>query len=190
MSWGQYGPKDVKGPNNPDDPWGWSTTAPQTSRARAVVQQVWVHPGCSWTHHRSGEFLEVSIPLLQERRRYIFVKFHFEFWANMENVTIFARIKVYWDVRSGKAELASWLFGDGRFRVECYPMSIKYSHVIIIWILFFSQGVFFIPYVLFLFTCGTPLFFLETSLGQFTSQSGVTCWRKICPLFEGESTHH
>ncbi|KAM4581884.1 sodium- and chloride-dependent GABA transporter 2-like [Fundulus diaphanus] len=46
-------------------------------------------------------------------------------------------------------------------------------------------GVFFIPYVLFLFTCGIPLFFLETSLGQFTSQGGITCWRKICPLFEG-----
>uniref|UniRef100_UPI003AAA4382 sodium- and chloride-dependent GABA transporter 2-like n=1 Tax=Centroberyx gerrardi TaxID=166262 RepID=UPI003AAA4382 len=46
-------------------------------------------------------------------------------------------------------------------------------------------GVFFIPYVLFLFTCGIPLFFLETSLGQYTSQGGVTCWRKICPLFEG-----
>ncbi|XP_068568249.1 solute carrier family 6 member 22, tandem duplicate 2 [Cebidichthys violaceus] len=46
-------------------------------------------------------------------------------------------------------------------------------------------GVFFIPYVLFLFTCGIPLFFLETSLGQYTSQSGITCWRKICPLFEG-----
>ncbi|XP_036067969.1 sodium- and chloride-dependent GABA transporter 2 isoform X2 [Oryzias melastigma] len=46
-------------------------------------------------------------------------------------------------------------------------------------------GVFFIPYVLFLVTCGIPLFFLETSLGQFTSQGGITCWRKICPLFEG-----
>uniref|UniRef100_A0AAQ5ZB48 Transporter n=1 Tax=Amphiprion ocellaris TaxID=80972 RepID=A0AAQ5ZB48_AMPOC len=46
-------------------------------------------------------------------------------------------------------------------------------------------GVFLIPYVLFLFTCGIPLFFLETSLGQFTSQGGITCWRKICPLFEG-----
>ncbi|KAM9859650.1 sodium- and chloride-dependent GABA transporter 2-like [Aulostomus maculatus] len=46
-------------------------------------------------------------------------------------------------------------------------------------------GVFFIPYVLFLFTCGIPLFLLETSLGQYTQQGSITCWRKICPLFEG-----
>ncbi|KAM9728984.1 sodium- and chloride-dependent GABA transporter 2-like [Menidia menidia] len=46
-------------------------------------------------------------------------------------------------------------------------------------------GVFFIPYILFLFTCGIPLFFLETALGQYTSQGGITCWRGICPLFQG-----
>ncbi|KAG7326292.1 hypothetical protein KOW79_009693 [Hemibagrus wyckioides] len=46
-------------------------------------------------------------------------------------------------------------------------------------------GAFFVPYILFLFSCGIPLFFLETSLGQYTSQGGITCWRKICPLFEG-----
>ncbi|CAB1338360.1 unnamed protein product [Coregonus sp. 'balchen'] len=23
------------------------------------------------------------------------------------------------------------------------------------------------------------------ALGQFTSQGGITCWRKICPLFDG-----
>ncbi|CAG5980460.1 unnamed protein product [Menidia menidia] len=51
-------------------------------------------------------------------------------------------------------------------------------------------GVFFIPYILFLFTCGIPLFFLETSLGQFTSQGGITCWRKICPLFEDACFEH
>ncbi|XP_042614602.1 sodium- and chloride-dependent GABA transporter 2-like [Cyprinus carpio] len=46
-------------------------------------------------------------------------------------------------------------------------------------------GVFFIPYVVFLFACGIPLFLMETALGQYTSQGTVTCWRKICPLFEG-----
>ncbi|KAI4813781.1 hypothetical protein KUCAC02_003009 [Chaenocephalus aceratus] len=46
-------------------------------------------------------------------------------------------------------------------------------------------GVFFIPYFLFMFTCGIPLFFLETALGQYTSQGSITCWRKMCPLFEG-----
>lgn len=46
-------------------------------------------------------------------------------------------------------------------------------------------GVFFIPYILFIFTCGIPLFFLETALGQYTNQGGITCWKKICPLFQG-----
>uniref|UniRef100_A0A672Z435 Transporter n=1 Tax=Sphaeramia orbicularis TaxID=375764 RepID=A0A672Z435_9TELE len=46
-------------------------------------------------------------------------------------------------------------------------------------------GVFLVPYILFLVTCGIPIFFLEVSVGQLTGQGGVTCWRKICPLFEG-----
>ncbi|XP_075893083.1 sodium- and chloride-dependent GABA transporter 2-like isoform X2 [Nelusetta ayraudi] len=46
-------------------------------------------------------------------------------------------------------------------------------------------GAFFIPYILFLVTCGIPLFVLETALGQYTSRGGIMCWRKICPLFEG-----
>uniref|UniRef100_A0A8C4T6U6 Transporter n=1 Tax=Erpetoichthys calabaricus TaxID=27687 RepID=A0A8C4T6U6_ERPCA len=46
-------------------------------------------------------------------------------------------------------------------------------------------GVFLVPYLFFLVTCGVPLFLLETSLGQYTRKSGLTCWRKICPLFEG-----
>ncbi|KAL7982267.1 hypothetical protein Chor_009865 [Crotalus horridus] len=46
-------------------------------------------------------------------------------------------------------------------------------------------GAFLIPYAIFLFICGIPLFFLETALGQYTSQGGITAWRKICPIFEG-----
>ncbi|KAL3978324.1 IKAROS family zinc finger protein [Sarotherodon galilaeus] len=46
-------------------------------------------------------------------------------------------------------------------------------------------GAFLIPYVLFLVTCGIPLFVLETALGQYTSQGGIMCWRKVCPLLEG-----
>ncbi|XP_065130738.1 sodium- and chloride-dependent GABA transporter 2-like [Paramisgurnus dabryanus] len=46
-------------------------------------------------------------------------------------------------------------------------------------------GVFFIPYFIFLFFCGIPIFFLETAMGQYTSEGGVTAWRKICPMFEG-----
>ncbi|XP_077385757.1 sodium- and chloride-dependent GABA transporter 2-like isoform X2 [Festucalex cinctus] len=46
-------------------------------------------------------------------------------------------------------------------------------------------GVFLIPYVVFLFTCGIPLFLLEVALGQYTKQGAITCWKQICPLFGG-----
>ena len=48
----------------------------------------------------------------------------------------------------------------------------------------FSSGVFLIPYFLFLFLLGIPLFFLEVNLGQFTSQGPVQCW-KMAPIFKG-----
>nr|XP_040030089.1 LOW QUALITY PROTEIN: sodium- and chloride-dependent betaine transporter-like [Gasterosteus aculeatus aculeatus] len=46
-------------------------------------------------------------------------------------------------------------------------------------------GIFFIPYFVFLFFCGIPVFFLETAMGQYTSEGGVTAWRKMCPMFQG-----
>ncbi|XP_053717625.1 sodium- and chloride-dependent betaine transporter-like isoform X2 [Synchiropus splendidus] len=44
---------------------------------------------------------------------------------------------------------------------------------------------FLVPYFLLLLFLGLPLFFLETALGQFTSQGAVTAWRRICPMLEG-----
>ncbi|KAG7258124.1 hypothetical protein CRUP_015321, partial [Coryphaenoides rupestris] len=44
-------------------------------------------------------------------------------------------------------------------------------------------GAFLIPYFIFLFGGGLPVFFLEVALGQFTSEGGITCWEKLCPIF-------
>lgn len=30
------------------------------------------------------------------------------------------------------------------------------------------------------------MFFLEVVLGQYTSEGGITCWEKICPIFTGK----
>ncbi|XP_030070414.1 sodium- and chloride-dependent GABA transporter 2 isoform X1 [Microcaecilia unicolor] len=46
-------------------------------------------------------------------------------------------------------------------------------------------GAFLIPFIIFMCVCGIPLFFLETVLGQYTNQGGVTAWVKICPISKG-----
>ncbi|XP_056334167.1 sodium- and chloride-dependent GABA transporter 2-like isoform X2 [Danio aesculapii] len=47
-------------------------------------------------------------------------------------------------------------------------------------------GAFLIPYLMFVVTCGVPLFLLETAMGQFTQQGAITCWRHLCPLAGGQ----
>ncbi|XP_061574892.1 sodium- and chloride-dependent GABA transporter 2-like [Cololabis saira] len=46
-------------------------------------------------------------------------------------------------------------------------------------------GAFLVPYLVFVVTCGVPLFLLETTIGQYTQEGAITCWRKLCPLAEG-----
>ncbi|XP_026223752.1 sodium- and chloride-dependent GABA transporter 2-like isoform X1 [Anabas testudineus] len=46
-------------------------------------------------------------------------------------------------------------------------------------------GAFLVPYLVFVVTCGVPLFLLEVTMGQYTQEGGVTCWRKLCPIAEG-----
>ncbi|KAM4747330.1 sodium- and chloride-dependent betaine transporter-like isoform 2-T2 [Rhinophrynus dorsalis] len=48
-----------------------------------------------------------------------------------------------------------------------------------------QEGAFLIPYLIFLITCGVPIFFMEIALGQYTTQGPVTAWKKICPIFSG-----
>ena len=50
--------------------------------------------------------------------------------------------------------------------------------------LIYHVGCFLIPYLICLVLAGVPILILEVSLGQFTSQGGITAW-KICPLFQG-----
>ncbi|XP_034023846.1 sodium- and chloride-dependent GABA transporter 2-like [Thalassophryne amazonica] len=46
-------------------------------------------------------------------------------------------------------------------------------------------GAFLVPYLVFVVTCGVPMFLLETTIGQYTQEGSITCWRKLCPLAEG-----
>ncbi|XP_070701058.1 sodium- and chloride-dependent betaine transporter-like [Pempheris klunzingeri] len=46
-------------------------------------------------------------------------------------------------------------------------------------------GAFLVPYGLLAVVCGIPLFLLETSVGQYTQEGSITCWRKLCPLAQG-----
>lgn len=64
----------------------------------------------------------------------------------------------------------------------CYPESVAQMCIVVY---FVNSGAFLVPYLVFVVTCGVPLFLLETTVGQYTQEGGITCWRKLCPLAEG-----
>ena len=47
-----------------------------------------------------------------------------------------------------------------------------------------SAAIFLIPYCISLLLIGVPMFFMELSLGQFTSSGPLSCW-KMAPAFQG-----
>lgn len=53
----------------------------------------------------------------------------------------------------------------------------------LLWDIYVS-GAFLVPYLIMLFVCGIPLFFLESCLGQFSSTGCLTIFR-LAPLFKG-----
>lgn len=50
---------------------------------------------------------------------------------------------------------------------------------------FLALGAFLIPYIIFMIICGTPLFFLELAVAQYSSASPLSLWQ-IAPLFKGK----
>lgn len=71
--------------------------------------------------------------------------------------------------------------GKKRMFTSLPPKSVLQMRV------FFNLGAFLVPYLILAVTCGVPLFLLETTVGQYTQEGSVTCWRKLCPLFEGRT---
>ncbi|XP_042284180.1 sodium- and chloride-dependent betaine transporter-like, partial [Thunnus maccoyii] len=51
-------------------------------------------------------------------------------------------------------------------------------------------GAFLVPYGLLAVVVGIPLFLLESTVGQYTQEGSVTCWRKLCPLAQGIGYGH
>ncbi|XP_042284063.1 sodium- and chloride-dependent betaine transporter-like isoform X1 [Thunnus maccoyii] len=51
-------------------------------------------------------------------------------------------------------------------------------------------GAFLVPYGLLAVVVGIPLFLLESTVGQYTQEGFVTCWRKFCPLAQGIGYGH
>ena len=56
------------------------------------------------------------------------------------------------------------------------------AHVLTYWCIFIAA--FLVPYTIMMVFLGTPIFFLELALGQFTSSGPLTCWQ-FAPLFQG-----
>ncbi|XP_065093534.1 sodium-dependent nutrient amino acid transporter 1 isoform X1 [Ochlerotatus camptorhynchus] len=72
------------------------------------------------------------------------------------------------------------------FLMSCISMSVGLGNV---WRFPFTAyenggGAFLIPYLIVLFVIGRPLYYMEMTLGQFTSRSSVKIW-EISPLFKG-----
>lgn len=119
--------------------------------------------------------LTLNSPSFSCRRPSIWIAFivpcFCQSWKNMqrsridENIWIHNRLlKFFCDLRVCMTCIFFWYWWQN---VECFA------------------GAFLIPYFLFLFLCGIPLFFMELSIGQFSSLSPISMW-KFCPLFKGK----
>ncbi|KAK7867663.1 hypothetical protein R5R35_011546 [Gryllus longicercus] len=87
--------------------------------------------------------------------------------------------------KGDEPERGNWS-GKAEFILSCLGYAIGIGNVWRFPYLCYRNGggAFLVPYLLMLFLCGIPLFFMETALGQFASTGCITIFR-ICPLFKG-----
>lgn len=157
-------------------------------------QQDGIHLLRGWRDHRAWEHLAISVSMFQEWRRWkekipclIFIskRKYAQRGICFHALTFTLRLTYckksvisYCNSKEIPSCVKNWLFDP--------PCKLPEDDSRLFLII---AGVFLIPYFIFLFFCGIPLFFLETALGQYTSESGVTAWRKICPMFQGKLLH-
>ena len=82
-------------------------------------------------------------------------------------------------------ERGNWT-GKADFILACLGYAVGLGNVWRFPYLCYKNGgaIFFIPYTIMLLFVGMPIFFLELSLGQFTSSGPTTCW-KMARFFKG-----
>lgn len=68
-----------------------------------------------------------------------------------------------------------WCWGMGRYWVQRFPYLCFKN----------GGGAFLIPYVISLFVAGLPIFYLELSLGQYSSLGPNCIFGKIAPVMQG-----
>lgn len=76
-------------------------------------------------------------------------------------------------------------YKNGGGKLNAHSVSHKICAAIMDIFYILHLGAFLVPYLVFVVTCGIPLFLLETSVGQYTQEGSITCWRKLCPLAQG-----
>ncbi|XP_075901953.1 sodium- and chloride-dependent creatine transporter 1 [Nelusetta ayraudi] len=88
-------------------------------------------------------------------------------------------------VASGEVERENWT-RQMDFIMSCVGFAVGLGNVWRFPYLCYKNGggAFLVPYLLFVFIGGIPVFFLEIALGQFMKQGGVSAWN-ITPLFKG-----